>query len=869
MKYYYFAVKIYDSLRTGTEGANPLYVSTFSGIMLDEIECLNIMETPRGIRTAIQPTTSKCSVSSTTIKIANPDNIISRWFYERQTSDNTMTYGEKVEIYACGLDLVPVLIYVGIIRTVTNDKWETYYEFEIADFQDRLKTSLFDRELSEYSTESLSDINTYRLPFYMDDTVRKGFEIIEVDDGEEDDNNDPIMTRVITFTGHVIDFVEMIYQLTFSTDTLDTQIGYLSTEWENFVDTDSLDSVRLDLDSTTYQFYFEFREPIDDPYAFLTENIYQPCAIFPYVNATGKLGMKLHKQPETGESVTVLDKDNILEINSKKISDENVVNHIKVKYGWKFKDDEESVIRYFGNSASYNKFRMFIPQDAPQEFDVKGINKLSPTDRATFAQNLVDAIFARYALPSTTVEVTVPLEISTDWKVGDYLYIAHDGMIAWEGDNYGYRGIGENVDEDFVDPWNGIAYCDVDINWGAFVTGNKLGTAIDSHECVTTDHEIIESKLFNEDIENDFFSCLENHRVIDAWLDSQVVPEEYQDDVYTPDDWEEVVYVGGIERKLLTFATTGQMQYLYNWEFVQLFPNDETMWRKMYYYLSEDYIIIPSTKLALATKIIGNSSFWQFGTLETSSEATSSEVGIEDVYLTDWDKVIKYKSGTPITATLGTNQATGTSLQNIDIKLHPDNMIQPSFNEITSTPWGTYTYEFQLGEVKIPRNAPVKRTVSSDIQNMDYDSSFGDLYQITYYVYPDYIYIPGQRFRWAVTGPNITDQPSGTYRYFFKLADGDETSMATVSEPVTITDWDGTNIQYKPNGDPATVSFGIMQTPRDDDYWTGQGLIPAGYNVVDIMFDYEGIENYNGYTQETTDPPLYQLYFGDVWIPRK
>ncbi|ADO83811.1 hypothetical protein [Ilyobacter polytropus] len=519
MKYYHYAIKIFDSLRSGTNDESPLYVATGEGIYLDGIECLAIANTPSDITSSIMPTDSKCSVSSSKIRIGNPDYSISQWFYERQNSEGTMTYGEKVEIYAVDADKNTYLIYMGIIREINNDTLETYYEIEVADVQERLKTSIFDREFSNYQAESISDINAYRLPHYDDGGTRKGFTIIEQDEGDTDDSGNAVNTRVITFNGHVIDFVEMIYQIAFSTDTLDVQVFYLSNDWQDFVDLDSFNSVRASLSSSSYQFYFEFREAVEDPYEYLKENIYKPCAIFPYVNSQGKLGIKLHKQPQSSDEVATFSEENIVSVDKKAITDNNVVNHIQCKYGWKFKDDEESVIRYFGNATSYNKFRMFIPTDSPQEIEIRGINNLSDTARATFAQGVTDAIFSRYALPSIEISLTVPLEEATSLKAGDYVFFSHNTVVAWEGDNPGLAGIGAVEDEE--DPFGGLAFMDLGVEWGAFIDGNNLGKAIDGTWVVTTTEAEISHKLFNDTTDPNFKSCLENHNSVSSFLSNQ------------------------------------------------------------------------------------------------------------------------------------------------------------------------------------------------------------------------------------------------------------------------------------------------------------------------------------------------------------
>ena len=72
--------------------------------------------------------------------------------------------------------------------------------------------------------------------------------------------------------------------------------------------------------------------------------------------------------------------------------------------------------------SSFNKFKMLIP-DSPEEYEIKGINKLSLTDKATFSATLADSIFSRYGLPGIELEIVVPLEVAAEYKVGDYLFI--------------------------------------------------------------------------------------------------------------------------------------------------------------------------------------------------------------------------------------------------------------------------------------------------------------------------------------------------------------------------------------------------------------------------------------------------------------
>ena len=174
--YYHYAVKIYDSLRTGYD-KKELYLSTRKGLKVNGFDTKPYMSIIEGGTTSITPKDSQCSVSSLTFDVVNVDYEISKWLYERMNSANSMTYGEMVDVFALCGDGSMKLIYRGLIRGISNDEFETMYTFEIADFQDRLKASIFDRELSEYSSETIDDINKYRLPFFVENGIRKGFSI--------------------------------------------------------------------------------------------------------------------------------------------------------------------------------------------------------------------------------------------------------------------------------------------------------------------------------------------------------------------------------------------------------------------------------------------------------------------------------------------------------------------------------------------------------------------------------------------------------------------------------------------------------------------------------------------------------------------
>ena len=131
-KYYHYAAKIYDSLKTGID-ATPLYLSTKEGIIIDNMLCKPYMSTPSGAATSITPKNSQCSVSSITFKVTNINYEISKWLYRRLNSNFTMTYGEMVDVFALCENGRLKLVYRGLIRSISNDEFESEYEIEVAD----------------------------------------------------------------------------------------------------------------------------------------------------------------------------------------------------------------------------------------------------------------------------------------------------------------------------------------------------------------------------------------------------------------------------------------------------------------------------------------------------------------------------------------------------------------------------------------------------------------------------------------------------------------------------------------------------------------------------------------------------------------
>lgn len=513
----YFA-KIHDTLRSGKTSATPLYLSTVKNYYFEGKECLPYLSTPTGGGMSINPKESKCSVSSLKLNIVNVNYLITQWLYERFNSEDTMLYGEMIDVYAVTSENGFKHIYRGQLRGVSNDWAESYIDIEVADFQDRLKASIFDREFSEYQYETIEDINIYRLPYKIKDGKRFGFEISMVDTGDKDSEDKPILEKVITFTGHVIDFVEMIFQLTFSTPTLEVQMGYLDNKWENYVDLDSLDRVRKTLTANVYNFYFEFREPLEDPFAFLIENIYQPCSVFPYLTETAKLGVKLHVQPEIGSEGLDITEENIIKIESNTLTEQNVINNMVVKYDWDFKEDKSKTKRYFGSVGSFHKFKKLLP-DKPQEYQILGINKSSDTDKATFSANLSDNMFGRYGLPNKEIEITLPLVVTQNFMIGGYVILGHKTLVSWDDGLPGLSDTRNNLrySELTDDVYDGIAHLDVEHDWGGFVQGNTLGKSIDGNWVIDTTSREIVSKTFNS-LEEGFKSCIKNHKETEAWI---------------------------------------------------------------------------------------------------------------------------------------------------------------------------------------------------------------------------------------------------------------------------------------------------------------------------------------------------------------
>jgi len=435
-----------------------------------------------------------------------------------------MWWNEKVEIFGYTEDKRD-LLFTGTIRDFSNDFLEGEYRIECSDVFDRLKVKLFEREFKIYEymseIEDANDINEYRLPFYIDNSVRRGFTYIE--DYHENPDKDPYLA--IEFRGHIMDFVEMTLKMIFSEPKVAIGVPWLQDKWIDFVDLKSFEYIRNILSGSLYtDFYFVFIEAIDDPFEFIRENILKPCRIFPYITNYGKLGLKLHEQPTSGDGIITLNEDSIVSIRDKKNSINDLVNNISVYYdrNWYNGDladsgndqDEFNTIIYAMEEDSVKKNRMLFPKDGPLKFEVEGINELSESDKGTFAQNIIDTYFSRYSTSITEISLTTTLEYTSDITVGDYVFIKHDHLVCWFGDRLGLPGIGEIQESE-----DEIARFNVGDEWSGFVSNNRLGYSLDGTLIIDTSSQEIIKELFL----GPEFSCKSNHFSITEWAREQGV----------------------------------------------------------------------------------------------------------------------------------------------------------------------------------------------------------------------------------------------------------------------------------------------------------------------------------------------------------
>ncbi|MGL5964098.1 MAG: hypothetical protein ACRCZ2_06855 [Fusobacteriaceae bacterium] len=439
----------------------------------------------------IDPRKSSINTITFDFEVDNPADEFTKFMYNKLSTKGKMFFREVVEVQKGG-----TTIYKGFVRSVkVNNALETGYSISLENIIGKLKTSLWDREFSEYTNETTAIINSKRLS--------GGFSMIDNPDG----------TRTMRYSGHIMYCLSGMFQMLLSKPQITVNTTFLDNNCWNFLDWDNFNSIKNDLDSSIYNVYFEWKEPISNVFEFLQEQIFQAVGVVPIVNAWGKLEMKIHQQPTVAQGITVFTEENTLKFNSKTIDESQVVNYLKMDYVKDVKENEyiKSLVKI--NSGSFEFFGNELIPERPQKIKVDCINNHSRADQVAFCSNIADRLFSRYSREINIISIKVPIQLGYKVKVADFIGIDFDQLVDWVD---GTRGFGLEVDSQ-------APYCKFNIGdeWGGFIEGNTMGIGADGTEVVTTTMSVIDTQNFRDTSNGSIKSFIENHNNVRKWVDTQ------------------------------------------------------------------------------------------------------------------------------------------------------------------------------------------------------------------------------------------------------------------------------------------------------------------------------------------------------------
>lgn len=443
----------------------------------------------------LDPRKSAINTVTFDFEIDNPNDEFSKFLYNKLATRGKMFFREVVEVYKGD-----TILYKGFVRSIkVKDSLESKYSIQLENVIGKLKTSLWDREFSEYVTETVANINSTRLS--------QGFIMSE----RTDDKGE--IYRVISYDGHIFDCLKGIMQMVLSKPQIGVNTLFLDSNYQNFLNVTNLQEMKSEFDSTIYIVHFEWFEPISNIFEFLQEQIFQAVGVVPIVNQSGKLEMRVHQQPTVTQGIKLFDEKNTIKYNSKSIDESQVVNYLKIDY---VKEEDEylkSLIKI--NSGSFEFFGNELIPEKPQEIKVDCINNHSRADQVTFCSNIADRLFSRYSREINVLDIKVPIQEGYRVGLGEFIAVGSDMLIDWESGN---RGFSEKVDEEN----NPIARFDIGDVWGGFIEDNTLGVGADGQTVVTTTIPEINTNYFRDVNSADSIkSFLENHAEVRRWVDSQ------------------------------------------------------------------------------------------------------------------------------------------------------------------------------------------------------------------------------------------------------------------------------------------------------------------------------------------------------------
>lgn len=449
-------------------------------------ENLDLLDSIGSLNEKLDPKQSAINTATLDFDITNMEDRFSTFLYGKLSTTGKTFFRELVEVYKG-----TTIIFKGFVRSIkVKDPYEMKYSITLETVIGKLKTSLWEREFSEYLTETVAHINATRLA--------PGFSMITRtnDRGE--------VYRVITYSGHIMDCMKGVLQMALSQPSITVNSLFLDTNYTNFLDVAVWQSIKDSLSSQIYTSYFEWTEPIGNIFDFLQRQIFMVIGVVPVVDNLGRIKMVINQQPTESEGVKKLTHNEILKFNSKKIDESQVVNNLKMKY--QKIDDEYTKAMVKINSGSFAFFGNELIPEKPQEMEIDSINNLSRADQLTFMSNISDLLFSRFSRELNIIDLKLPIQKGFEVNLGEFIQIDTELLIDWET---GKRGLNPLLDGTGL-----IAKFNMD-KWGGFVQGNSLGVAPDGTVIIDTSEPRIWIDVFK-------VQCVANHNKIKQWVINNV-----------------------------------------------------------------------------------------------------------------------------------------------------------------------------------------------------------------------------------------------------------------------------------------------------------------------------------------------------------
>lgn len=439
-----------------------------------------LMELPSEISNRIDPLKSTIDISQTSIQVLNENQDISTWLYSKLNSITDNIIGAKAQIILL-IDTVEVVLYTGIIESISNDPFETYFVFRIKDIQDKLKRTLF----SSYFTEGFNYKDSF-IPSFTG--WGRGYNLL-----------DETLTY-INFRGHSINFIKGIFVYILGDDYLD----YLDV---NFYDiTDSY--------FTDEELYFEFTEKLENPIDFIQKNVLRAINVFPYINNEGKFSGVKYTQPNEGditdiESITI-DENCIINVLSVENSFKYLVNNIVINSNFDYNNGKEfKRTDYYLSSESYDKFES-VPFK-PLEFNLKGVSSDYFTDIQAYLDSFKNNIFDRFDNYIKIIKLKVFFSKRV-FNIGDIVMLTHNNIIDWDLGKAGQRGLLNDLSSE----------CIIDISqWGNF--NLRISNLVNSYKVIDLiNYSYMKGTIlidtFNNSSNDQAQSILKNHNKIFSFI---------------------------------------------------------------------------------------------------------------------------------------------------------------------------------------------------------------------------------------------------------------------------------------------------------------------------------------------------------------